>query len=87
VNYRDSAEESVARIEKLFNEAEVFKTTEKIKLRAAERALAMKAPFDRQRNGMGDAVLVETYAEIAKDGRSLCARHAQYKGLQCGRCR
>jgi hypothetical protein len=66
VNYRDAAKEAVERIEKLFGEAEVVKTTKDVKLRAAERALAQKAPFHRQRNGMGDSVLIEAYADIQK---------------------
>jgi hypothetical protein len=40
VNYRDAAEEAVQRIEKLLHDAEVVKTTDKVKLRGAERALA-----------------------------------------------
>ena len=77
MNHRDAAEESVNHIESLFKGAEIVKTTEKMKLRAAARALAMKAPFHRQRNGMGDAVLVETYAEIAKrtEGRYALVTH------------
>ncbi len=77
VNYRDAAEEAVKRIETLFKDAEIVKTTEKIKLRAAERGLAMKAPFHRQRNGMGDAVLVETYGDIVKrtEGRYALVTH------------
>jgi PIN domain len=53
----------VVRIEKLLSAAVPVPASDAIKLRAAERALASRAPFHRQRNGMGDAVIIESYAE------------------------
>lgn len=67
VNYRDSAEEAMVRIGALFKEAEVVKSSAEAKLRAADRALSGRAPFHRQRNGMADALLIETYADIRRE--------------------
>jgi tetratricopeptide (TPR) repeat protein len=53
----------VVRIEKLLSAAVPAPASDAIKLRAAERALASRAPFHRQCNGMGDSVVIETYAE------------------------
>lgn len=66
VNYRDAAEEGAKRIESLFAEADIVEMEPDAKLRAAERALAKRAPFHRQRNSMGDALLIETYADIQR---------------------
>lgn len=54
---------TVARIEKLFAAAEVTEITDSVKLRAAQRAIDKRAPFHRQRNGIDDAILIETYAD------------------------
>jgi hypothetical protein len=67
----EAAARSVVRIEKLLSAAVPVPASNAIKLRAAERALASRAPFHRQRNGMGDAVIIETYAEC------LARKHAR----------
>ena len=64
VNLRDQAAEIVRRIEMLFAAGELHVTTDAIKLRAADRGIEKKAPFHRQRNGMNDAILLETYADM-----------------------
>jgi len=64
VNLRDQAVEIVRRIEMLFASGELHATTDAIKLRAAERGIEKKAPFHRQRNGLNDAILFETYADM-----------------------
>jgi hypothetical protein len=66
VNYKDAALEGVKRIEALFASCIVVKTSEEVKLRAAERALKNRAPFHRQRNSMNDAVLIELYGELQR---------------------
>ena len=60
----ESAVESVGRVEKLLSAAIVVEISDAVKLRAAERAIAKKAPFHTQRNSMADAVLIETYGEL-----------------------
>ena len=60
----ESAVESIGRVEKLLGDAAVFEVSDRAKLRAAERAIAKKAPFHRERNSMADAVLMETYGEL-----------------------
>lgn len=55
--------DSIARIEKLFAGAEVVETTDAVKLRSVQRALDKLAPFHRDKNSMGDAVLAEIYRD------------------------
>jgi hypothetical protein len=50
-------------IDKLFATATKIELTDLIKARAADRAIAKIAPFHRQRNGIDDAVLIETYID------------------------
>ena len=63
-NLGDDAVEGVARIKKLFDAATAVETTIAIKLRAADRGINKMAPFHRQRNGINDSILIETYAEL-----------------------
>jgi PIN domain-containing protein len=65
----EAAARSVVRVEKLLSAAVPLPASDAIKLRAAERALASKAPFHRQRNGMGDSIIIETYAECLASER------------------
>lgn len=60
---RESAIESVVRIEALFRKSPVVETSEQVLLAAAKRATDRRAPFHRQRNGMSDAVIFETYLD------------------------
>jgi hypothetical protein len=60
----ESAVESIGRVEKLLSGAAVMEVSDAAKLRAAEHAIAKKAPFHNQRNSMADAVLMETYGEL-----------------------
>lgn len=59
----EAVNEAVELIEKLFTTTHPVEATDAIKARAAERALAKLAPFHRDKNGMGDAVIFETYAD------------------------
>jgi predicted nucleic acid-binding protein len=72
----EAAARSVVRIEKLLSAAVPVPASDTIKLRAAERALAGRAPFHRQRNGMGDSVIIETYAECLASERARGTRFA-----------
>ena len=72
VNYRipilgGKAVESISRIERLFALSDVIESSDNAKLQAAQRALENKAPFHRNRNSMGDAILIETYSECVKN--------------------
>jgi hypothetical protein len=60
----ESAVESISRVQKLLTAAAVVEVSDTAKLRAAERAIAKKAPFHTQRNSMADAVLMELYGEL-----------------------
>ena len=55
--------EGIGLIESLLTKAAVVEATDAIKARAADRALQGAAPFHRQKNSMGDAILIETYAD------------------------
>lgn len=69
--YRGEAvHQSIARIEALLKRAIALPTTEAIKARAADRALTKSAPFHKGKNSIGDALIIETYAdEIRTDSR------------------
>jgi len=58
----DTAARGIARVEELFAGARIIEITDEVKLRAADRALAGKAPFHRAKNSMDDAVIIEVYA-------------------------
>jgi hypothetical protein len=60
----ESAVEAIGRLEKLFAGAGVVEISDTAKLRAAERAIAKRAPFHTGHNSMADAILVETYGEL-----------------------
>jgi hypothetical protein len=55
--------EAVGLIEKLFTTAQPIPISESIKARAADRGIAKVAPFHRQMNGIGDAIIIETYID------------------------
>ena len=61
--------ESIERIEKLLTAKSPLVTTDAIKRRVTERALAGLAPYHRAKNSVADAILIEIYSEIAS-GRS-----------------
>ena len=55
--------DSIGKVEALFASAKIIETSDTAKLLAAERALNKRAPFHKTKNSMGDAILVELYAE------------------------
>lgn len=59
--------DAIEQIENLFATYPIIELTDVVKVRAAERALAKLAPFHRQRNGMVDAILIETYIDALDD--------------------
>jgi hypothetical protein len=64
----EAVNESIARIEAIFAKAAIVETTDAVKLRAAQRAIDKLAPFHRDKNSMGDAILIETYREVLREG-------------------
>ena len=72
----ESAVDSIARIEKLLNESTIIEVSDGVKLRAAQRAIDRRAPFHRQRNGIDDAIIIETYADCVQDKRAAGVRFA-----------
>ncbi|MFD2054207.1 PIN domain-containing protein [Mesorhizobium calcicola] len=58
--------DSIWQIDVLLAGGHRMRTTKAIKQRVTERALAGLAPYHRSRNSVGDAVIVECYAAMAK---------------------
>ena len=59
----EAVNEAMGLIEKLFTTTEPVPVSESVKARAADRAIAKVAPFHRQVNGIGDAIIIETYVD------------------------
>jgi hypothetical protein len=55
------------RIESLLSGSAIIDPTDSVILRAARRAVARKAPFHHDKNSIGDAILIETYAECLRE--------------------
>jgi hypothetical protein len=70
VNLREQVADAVALIERLLAAGELHETTDPIKVRASQRGIEKRAPFHRQRNGMVDAIVAETYADIVAANKS-----------------
>jgi hypothetical protein len=62
----EAAQDTLDRIDKIFSKSAIIETSAEVKLRAAQRGIERRAPFHRQRNGIDDAILIETYAGFAK---------------------
>ncbi|MFZ0862818.1 MAG: PIN domain-containing protein [Candidatus Sulfotelmatobacter sp.] len=62
-----TAANTLDRIEKLLRGSAIIEPSVAVRLRAAQRAIEGKAPFHRNKNAMADAVIIETYAECARD--------------------
>jgi hypothetical protein len=58
-----AAVETLNRIEKLLADSSVLDASKNVIIRAAQRAIDKKAPFNRGKNSMADAIFLETYAE------------------------
>ena len=65
----ESVIHSIDHIEKLLTAKPTLATTDAIKRRVTDRALAGHAPYHRSKNSVGDAILIETYAD-AGGGRA-----------------
>ncbi|WP_229311065.1 PIN domain-containing protein [Larkinella soli] len=66
----ESAALAVTRIEKLLKSSDIVETSDKIKLRAAQRAINKKAPFHGGKNSFNDAILIEIYADYVSNKKS-----------------
>jgi hypothetical protein len=66
----EAAARSVTRIEALLRFAVPIPASAQIRARAADRGLKGAAPFHRQRNGIADAVMIETYSECLANERA-----------------
>ncbi|MCA8382600.1 MULTISPECIES: PIN domain-containing protein [Burkholderia cepacia complex] len=61
----DAVGGSIERIDKLLRRIPARPTSNDVKQRVTERALAKKAPYHRAKNSVGDAILVEMYLDVA----------------------
>ena len=62
---------TLATIEKLMATSTAIATSDAVKIKAAERALAKLAPFHLSKNSVGDAVLIEIYAAASATEKDL----------------
>lgn len=58
----ETALETLEQLDSLFQETPIIEINDALKLRAAERGINGLAPFHRSKNGMNDALIIETYA-------------------------
>lgn len=65
----EAVNESIHRIERLFEATSVIETSDAVKLRAAQRAVEKRAPFHKDKNSIGDAILIEIYRDALGEGR------------------
>lgn len=59
----EAVSEALDIVERLFAESVPVPISDSIKIRAADRAISKMAPFHRQMNGMGDAIIIENYID------------------------
>ncbi|RNJ51401.1 PIN domain-containing protein [Methylocystis hirsuta] len=71
----EAVNDSIERIEKLLKSVPALATTDVIKQRVTERALANRAPYHRAKNSVGDALLIEAYAELVSSNTD---KHIEY---------
>lgn len=57
----------IAAVEAMFTAAGPVPTTDAVRLRAAQRAIDKRAPFHLNKNSMGDAILIEAYADLIQE--------------------
>lgn len=66
-----AANGALNQIERMLNEGIVLKISDAAKLKAADRALKRRAPFHHEgKNGMADAMIIETYFEAVRSGKA-----------------
>lgn len=65
-----AAAQTIGRIKRLFSTSEVTDPSVDVLARAARRALEGKAPFHRNVNSIGDALIVETFADALQGGQA-----------------
>lgn len=63
----EAAIETVSWIDKIFNKSSIIEISDSVKIRAAQRAIENRAPFHRQRNGIGDSILIEVYSDLINE--------------------
>ncbi|WP_026349858.1 PIN domain-containing protein [Bordetella sp. FB-8] len=59
----EAVNDAIGIIEKIFASTDHIALADAVKARAADRAIAKTAPFHRQRNGIDDAIIIETYID------------------------
>ena len=67
----DGITTAVTNIEMLLERGEIVEITDAVTLRAAQRALEVKAPFHGKRNSMADAIILETFADCVTGPQSV----------------
>lgn len=60
----EAVNEAIAQVEALFAASHIEETTSPLKIKAANRAIDKRAPFHKSKNSIGDAILIETFADV-----------------------
>ena len=68
--------DALDRIEALMGRAVIVERSERVTLKAAERAIQKRAPCHRNKNSVADAVIIETYAQCLDERPSRGLRFA-----------
>ena len=72
----EAVNEMIGQVEGIFAGCAVIETSEAVKLRAADRAIAGLAPFHRKKNSFNDAILIETFTDLVGAERAGTAKFA-----------
>ncbi len=68
--FGENVNQAIARIEKILVAGCIVEIEDAVKVRAAQRAIEKTAPFHRQRNSIGDAILIEVYSDIVRNSNA-----------------
>lgn len=72
----EAVNDSIERVEELLKSVPAIATTDNIKQRVTERAIANRAPYHRAKNSVGDAILIEIYAELVSTNADMNIEYA-----------
>ena len=76
----EAVNEMIKQVETIFAECATIVTTDALKLRAANRAIAGLAPFHRKKNSFNDAILIETFTDLVSAERGGATKFAFVSG-------
>jgi predicted nucleic acid-binding protein len=72
----EAVNDSISRIERLLGSVPALAITDAVKARVTDRAIANRAPYHRPKNSVGDAIMIEIYADLVGSDRPAGTRLA-----------